>query len=419
MNVLMVGTALDTNGQKMRYVDAAKRWGNDPDVLKALWAGSYDLAGVAGRFAEASQDGGPLVIRSAHRAQYAFFQYPVDIAWSRGTEPEVSELAEEADVIHLTNDVKAYFQLRLARLRKPAVIHHHGTLFRSQPARLLAEAKRLRMVSAVSTIDLMRFAPDVLRWVPTAYDLDRLDHIRQEHRRPDDGTVRIISAPTNRQIKSTAALEAAVRTLKAEGLPVELVLVEGRTWQECLEQKATADIYFDQVGLGYGCNAVEAWGMGIPVVAGADEWTLARMRQEWNIGSRKRLPFMEATETTIADALRKLVESANLRATYGALGHAHAAKYHAQKPALTRLAEVYAEAIALRATAPEVDMDEYNRGSGRFTSAKRNLVVRLASRTVQFIDGKAEVTDPDLAFRLRRLVAFDHRRYPVTEVFDG
>src|SRR5690606_27554167 len=128
-------------------------------------------------------------------------------------------------------------------------------------------------------------------------------------------------------------LEAAVRQLQAEGLPVELVLVEGRTWAECLTVKATADIYFDQVLLGYGCNAIEAWGMGIPVVAGADEWTLAQMRKEWNLGKRP-MPFHEATEATIADALRELVQSPDLRAEVAKRGHAHAQKYHAERPAL-------------------------------------------------------------------------------------
>lgn len=414
MKVLMVGTALDTNGQKMRFVEAANRWGSDPDVLKALWVGTIDdLGGVAGRFAAASSEG-PLVIRSAHQAT-AYFDFPTDIIWSkRRNQAEVQKLAEEADVIHLTNDVKAYIDLRLPRLRKPAVLHHHGTLFRNNPARLLAEAKRFHMVQTVSTIDLMRPAPDILRWLPTAYDMDMLARVREEYRRPEDGLVRIVSAPTNRAIKSTDALEQAVRELQAEGLPVELVLVEGKTWEQCLKVKATADIYFDQVKLGYGCNAVEAWGMGIPVVAGADDWTLNRMKQEWNT---EILPFYEATEQTIADRLRELVQSSYLRAAVADRGSAFAYQYHAEKPALARAMELYVEAIKVRARSDE-EVAPIPLTPGRFrTDGRRSLQLRLGSRSVQFTNGEATVTDPELAQRLRRLIAFDGR-HQITEVYE-
>ena len=292
MKVLAVGMALDTNGQKFRYAEAARRWGSDPAVLRALIGGYEDLAGVAGRYVEASADpDSGLAIRSAHKAA-AYFDFPYDIKWSGRTDREVFTLAAEADVIHLTNDVKAYFWLRQAKLRKPAVLHHHGTLFRNNPERLLVEARRLHFVQAVSTIDLLRFAPDELTWLPTCYDLDALEATRTAYRRPSDGRVRVVSAPTNREVKSTDALEAAVRELQAEGLPVDLVLAQNMTHAACLEVKATADIYFDQVQLGYGCNAIEAWGMGIPVVAGADDWTLDAMRREF--GTRT-LPFMVAT----------------------------------------------------------------------------------------------------------------------------
>lgn len=397
--------ALDTNGQKFRYVEAAKRWGDHPDVLKALWLGEYDLAGVAGRFAEASRGDRRLVIRSAHKAQYAFFQFPTDIDWGRHNREEVLELAQSADIIHLTNDLKAYTHLRLHQLGKPAVLHHHGTLFRNNPGRMIAEARRFGMIQAVSTIDLLRPAPSELHWVPTAYDLDALAKIRKEHRRPDDGIVRIAHAPTNRAIKSTAAFEIAVRQLRSEGLPVEADIIEGRTWAECMERKAKADIYFDQVGLGYGCNAIEAWAMGIPVVAGADEWTLARMVQEFG-----ELPFYNTTEGRITEALRDLVQRKATRQHYGAIGKAHARKYHGQKPALIRLAGIYAKAIQLRQNMGTDTVEQFPHTAGRFrTEYKHNLQVRLASRTVQFVDGEVEIVDPLIAQRLRRRAATDAR----------
>src|SRR5574338_115020 len=414
MRVLMVGTALDTNGQKRRFVEAAKRWGDDPDVLKALVVGENDLAGVAGRWVAAAEKETGLSIRSAHKARYAFFDYPGDLAWDRSSHSLVQELADAADLIHLTNETKAYTQLGQHKVRKPALIHHHGTLLRNHPGLVLPNARRFHMLQAVSTVDLLRVSDD-LHWLPTAYDLEELEVIRDLNRRPEDGKVRIISAPTNRDIKSTAALEAAVAQLQSEGLPVELVLIEGRSWAECLALKATADIYFDQVKLGYGCNAVEAWGMGIPVVAGADDWTLNRMRQEWNLKPDDPLPFYEATEATIYEALLLLVSSASMREAWGGIGRAFAEKYHAEKPALARLAELYSMAVQKMRNAPGGAVEEFPAEPGTFvTTRKPNLQVRLASHTVQFSDGRVVVDDPLLAQRLR-IVARYNSRYQISE----
>lgn len=411
----MVGTALDTNGQKRRYVEAAKRWGDDPDVLKALVVGDKDLAGVGARWAAAARKSRTLSIRSAHKARYAFFDYPVDVVWDRSTQREVQEMADDADLIHLTNDVRAYTQLKQHRHRKPALLHHHGTLLRNHPQTVLPNARRFNMVQAVSTVDLLRMADD-LHWLPTAYDLEELAAIRDLNRRPDDGMVRIVSAPTNREIKSTALLEQAVVALQSEGLSVELVLVEGRSWVECLAVKATADIYFDQVKLGYGCNAIEAWGMGIPVVAGADEWTLTRMRSEWNLGLSDPLPFYAATETTIADALRELVQSADLRAEAAARGKAHAEKYHAERPALVRLAELYSMAVAKQQAAPSSEpYDEFALAPGTFMAPKARIV-RMLNQQYRFKpEHPVVIEDPRLAQRMRRLAA-NNRRYQIEEV---
>jgi hypothetical protein len=443
MKALIVGTALDTNGQNARYVEAAKRWGDDPDVLKALVVGKYDPADVGGRFREAANKLGGLAIRSAHASE-AYFEFPADIRWMprRHGHPNnalVQQLADECDVIHLNNSHHAYNRLRMHRLRKPALLHHHGTLFRNHPDGLLLAARQFHMLQCVSTIDLQRRAPDLLHWLPTAYDLDALMAIREQvmGKRPkvprvdrsfgsewepqpqrDPSIVRIVSCPTNREIKSTDALEAAVSQLQAEGLPVELVIVTGRPWAESLAVKATADVYFDQVGLGYGCNAVEAWGMGIPVVAGADSWTLARMRKEWNLRGNAPLPFFPATEATIGDAIRALVQGGpDYREEWADTGYRHAATYHAEKPALARLAELYGMAIQKKHKAEESGAVWAVEVGGVFRSENPDLRVRIASRHVQFVDGIARVDDPDIARRIRNLAA--RASTGITEVVEG
>jgi hypothetical protein len=262
MNVVILSAALDTNGQNARYARASEKWGTEEGVVKALAVGRYDPASVVARFQAAAEKSDGLRIRSAHMATHLYQQMPADIVWDRTTQTEVYRLAEDADVIHLNNSTRAMRKIRMPIGRKPLVLHHHGSLLRDNPHPQLDSGRLWRAVQVVSTIDLLLFSED-LSWLPTAYDVDWLSAFGRGHGRAPDGRLRIVTCPTNRGIKSTAALEAAVTALQGD-LDVELVIVENRPWMEAMEIKATADIYFDQVKLGYGCNAIEAWGHGHP-----------------------------------------------------------------------------------------------------------------------------------------------------------
>ena len=340
MDALILSDHADTNGGNARHKRAADRYGGH-DRIRSLILSEIDTAGVAGRYKAAADRLGTLRIRSVHRTAHSF-RYPGDIRWNNNT-ATITRLYDAADVIHLNNRVYPYQKLDRGR-RKPGVLHHHGTPFRMNPGAGLRDARLLKLRSAVSTLDLTEPAPDVLTWLPIAYDLNELAELRRQHRREPDGRVLIVSAPSNRKVKSTDALEVAVADLQAEGLPIDLDVIENVTHAECLARKARADIYFDQVILGYGCNAIEAWGMGIPVIAGAQPYTLDLMRREFD----GRIPFYQATEATIADALRTLVKSTEARTEWALRGMAHVDRFHGELPALERLADLYMKAIAMR-----------------------------------------------------------------------
>lgn len=153
--------------------------------------------------------------------------------------------------------------------------------------------------------------------------------------------IRIAHAPTNREVKSTKGLIDAVKRLQAEGFAVELDLIEHRPWKECLERKAKADIYFDQVKYGYGNNALEAWGMKIPVIAGCErDEVLDEMERRFG-----HLPFYHATEETIYDALKELVTDPKLRKRYGKIGYDYVRKYHDYSVVVEQLKRLYRKAM--------------------------------------------------------------------------
>lgn len=339
MDAIIMTHGFDIGGQNIRWKRAADRHG---DIVALIVAHGQDMAGIGVRFKQAADRLTPhLRVRSVHVTD-TYLRYPSDIRWT-GNGAAVQRLYNDADIAHLNNSMYGYLRHDRGQ-QKPILLHHHGSMFRSDPGRHLQVARRNNVEQAVSTLDLTRYAPEVLTWLPTAYWGEELMEIRQRHFVSGNRPVRIAHAPTNRGVKSTEVLLGAIETLRAEGLEVELDLIEKTAWSECLARKARADILFDQVGLGYGCNAVEAWGMGIPVICGAEEWTLGRMRQEFS----NDLPFYAATEATIIDALRALVGSPDLREEWGSRGLAHFNRYHAEQNALPRLVDLYLRAIERR-----------------------------------------------------------------------
>lgn len=271
------------------------------------------------------------------------FGYPDQYAAIGGIKRRLlaPELYRLADVVHLRNSLYAM----IGRGDKPVVLHHHGSAFRLNHARLDREAAKVGAVQVASTLDLTLLERDIT-WCPVPYDLDALPQLV-----PHDGIV-VSHFPTNPRIKSSALVKAA-----AEALPVGfLTNLDSKArqarqwrWDDVLAEKARSDIYVDQLILGYGNNAVEAWGMGLPVVAGVRDPAVREVMLD-RFGS---LPFAEATEATLADVLRRMVESAAMRAEYAARGREHAERWHSGAETVSVLRDAYARAAArqLRAVA--------------------------------------------------------------------
>lgn len=81
------------------------------------------------------------------------------------------------------------------------------------------------------------------------------------------GRLRIVHAPNHRAFKGTRFLEAAIAELQAEGVPIDLVMVERVPNDEALAIYRSADIIFDQCMIGFhGYFALEAMALGKPVI---------------------------------------------------------------------------------------------------------------------------------------------------------
>ena len=274
-----------------------------------------------------------------------YIEYPADIPWSKLA---LQQEWDRADVVHIHNSLHAHHWYDDAG--KPTVLMHHG--LGETFSALVEEARELGIVQIGSTIDLSVHEPSI-RWSGPAVDIDAMQALRRQHFVWSAGrSIRVGHAPTNAAIKGTAAFAEAMHRLSGR-YPVEPVLIQRMTWKQCLALKATCDILFDQPVLGYGVNAIEAWAMGLPVVAGvADPRVRGIMLATWG-----RLPFVEADETGLEAALERLIADPAYRFEMTAVGAAHVQRWHSQRAVVKRLTAIY------RATPPSVP----GRGERRLT----------------------------------------------------
>ena len=288
-----------------------------------------DTGGQGYRIKQAFDRFEPEVQARAMHASETYIEYPGDLKYSVSV---ATQLMAEAEIVHAMNTLWPVFKFPH---KAGVVIHHHGTRFRSDHAQMADEARSIGATQLVSTLDLAVLEPDV-EWVPSPYDLGALAKLRT--RRYSKGPViRIAHAPTNREVKGTDEIISAVTRL-SERYPIEFDLIEGVSWAACLKRKARADIFVDQLLLGYGNNAVEAWAMSIPVVAGVlDHSVRDRMLSEWG-----GLPFHEANPSNVEDRLEQLILDSPLRRALAAIGRGHVARFHDHRVVARRLKEIYA-----------------------------------------------------------------------------
>lgn len=258
-----------------------------------------------------------------------YIDYPQDLPWSDAYAHWVA-----SDVVHVRDGFQA--QARLDAPDRPTVIHHHGTVWRKNKDELLRIQRKSKAIGLAATLDIYLDAPDDLEWMPALYDINWLHRMRELAHQPDDGVFRVGHNPTNRAVKSTDLLIQAVDRLKRK-IKVELVLTEKVPWDQSLRAKAGVDVYFDQALLGYGNNAIEAWGMQIPVIAGGEDRTLDEMKRRFG-----DLPFLQVTPSvrSIEQAILLLIDP-DTWLKWSVRGHQHAQTWHSDRVVVPMLQKVY------------------------------------------------------------------------------
>lgn len=169
--------------------------------------------------------------------------------------------------------------------------------------------------------------PDLGRWLPgsrfVAYANVDPRALLPADPPPERAEIVVAHAPTDRDVKGTGHVLAAVDRLRGEGVSLRLELIEGVRRDEVLRRLHDADIVVDQLLIGwYGGFAVEAMALAKPVVC--------HIRED-GAGDNpfgEELPIVRATPATLAERLRELTRDREARLRIGEASRAFVEHRH-------------------------------------------------------------------------------------------
>ncbi len=134
----------------------------------------------------------------------------------------------------------------------------------------------------------------------------------------------VAHAPNHRRIKGTDELPGCVERLSAEGLPVRVDLLSGRSNEDVRKAIRSADVVADQFIAGYAMFAIEGMAAGKPVLS-ALGWMPPRSPGPMRSGAARS---WTPTSSNSSRNLRRLIADAGLRRELGRSGREFALSHH-------------------------------------------------------------------------------------------
>jgi hypothetical protein len=296
-----------------------------PDALRVLQLTNYDPGSAVYRYHSAANTV-PGIISAFVRWGYSnphchLRQWDGDL--HRRT---VELLAMTADVIHVHMDWRTLTtELKYAlRANQRAAITYHGSVLPGDERRVFVDhATDDRMGAIQFGARPYHGRHGVARYLPIPVPVRDYAALAAGHRRGE--TLRIAHSPTKREIKGTNALLEAVDYLRdADGVRVEVVMIENLSHGEALKVKATCDVTFDSFWLGMQGSGLEGAAMGQVVIAGdpeaaAEAAALNKAQCPWTFANDKY---------QLRDVIRRLAASKPFARAEAARVHDYVTRVH-------------------------------------------------------------------------------------------
>lgn len=277
--------------------------------------------------------------RSRSFVRSSYFEWPMDVRWRPewdGSLPDwIQAYWQEADVVHLHN--------RWQRAKYWAgspnaawIVHQHGRWPDRKRFDLeLAIDEERGAIRVVSTPNLLPYVDWRLdRWFPRPVTPILPPRARW------NSPLHIVHAPTVKAVKQTSVfVEVADELTETHGITYDIVTQTPHL--ECMVRKARADVLFDQLSPGFGTNALEAWAIGIPAIAGVCDELHDFISAE--VGEP---PYVRAqTKDELREALLRLIEDADYRKRMAAVGNHYVRRWHDPSVCANIAIRTYKEAI--------------------------------------------------------------------------
>ncbi len=170
------------------------------------------------------------------------------------------------------------------------------------------------------------------RWdiLPVSYlaidtDMWKLKSGGNDQSGKDDASPVIIAhSPNHRLIKGTEYVFSAVRRLKEEGIPVELLLLENMKNSEVRKALERCDILVELLITGYGLSGIEGMALGKPVISNF-QGDVSVLR---HYSYLDECPIVQADIDSLYDKLKWLIEHPEARKDIGEKSRKYVEKYH-------------------------------------------------------------------------------------------
>jgi glycosyltransferase involved in cell wall biosynthesis len=199
------------------------------------------------------------------------------------------------------------------------------------------QLEKIRMWSKYADV-LLVSTPNLMELVPKAKVSPQLIDINywRTAKKPlskQDGIFRIAHAPTMKKVKGTEVIINTVEALKAEGYPIELILIENYEHDKVKASYELCDVGIDQLLIGWhGKVAVELMAMGKPVICNINPAYLKH---------RPDLPIIQADRNDLKEVVLDLFNSPNKIEEIGQLSLQYVSMYHDVSKETERLLELY------------------------------------------------------------------------------
>jgi hypothetical protein len=162
---------------------------------------------------------------------------------------------------------------------------------------------------------------------PTQLGIDTDQWVPEREPSDADGEnaeVVVVHAPNHRAIKGTSHLERAVSELRADGLRIDLQILERRPNEEVRAALQGCDLVADQfMDPGYALFSIEAMASGKPVMC-----RMSPIAEELQTESLRTCPIVDTRPENLSENLKRLVRDPSLRRELGRAGREFAVGYH-------------------------------------------------------------------------------------------